>query len=468
MTDTSATQLEDVLSAIASAGVDLAATTPTRRADLLRTAADALDADVQRLVPIAEEETRLPTARLEGEVARTTYQLRMLADLAAEGSCFDAVIEHADPEFPLGPRPDLRRVGVPIGPVLVFAASNFPFAFSVAGGDTGAALAAGCPVIVKAHPGHPQLSDRVGALLADAGAPVRVVHGVQTGRTALTDHRVKAAAFTGSIGGGRALFDLATSRSDPIPFYGELGSVNPVFVSPRAVEARGPEIVAGFVGSFTLGVGQFCTNPGLLFLPVGHGLEHTLVDALREVGPAPMLGDWVEDRYKQILGERRSRPEVSGVVNGHGTAPTLLATSAAAVSSNPALRDECFGPTSMIVEYLDDDDLLRAARSLEGALTATIHAEDDETDWARTLVAVLAQRAGRIVWNGWPTGVAVNPAMHHGGPWPATTAPLHSSVGGNTISRFLRPICYQGVPDALLAPSIRDANPLGLQRRVRN
>ncbi len=436
-------------------------TRTARTAPMLRAVADALDARRADLVAVAMEESHLPEGRLTGELARTTFQLRLFADLVDDGTCFDAVIEHADPDFPLGPRPDLRRVSVPIGPVLVFAASNFPFAFSVAGGDTTAALAAGCPVMVKAHPGHPRLSDAVGAILASAGAPVLVIHGEEAGRAALLDPATKAAAFTGSTVGGRALFDLAASRPDPIPFYGELGSVNPAFVSRRAVEARGPEIVAGFVASFTLGVGQVCTKPGIVFLPSGHGLAEDLAEAVGQVAAAPMLGDWIESRYTAMLADRRAA--TTTIHAGIGTAPTLLH---APIASLVDIAEECFGPVSIVVEYGDDDELLAAARSFEGVLTATVHIEPDDDGWAASLLDVLAERAGRVVVNGWPTGVAVNAAMHHGGPWPATTAPLHSSVGGNAITRFLRPVAFQNVPDALLPAALQEANPLGIRRRT--
>jgi NADP-dependent aldehyde dehydrogenase len=351
--------------------------------------------------------------------------------------------------------------------VLVFTASNFPFAFSVAGGDTAAALAAGCPVVVKAHPGHPGLSARVAALGAEAGAPLWLVHGVDAGRDALADPRIKAAAFTGSTAGGRALLDVAHTRPDPIPFYGELGSVNPVFVSPRAVAARGMQIVDEFVASFTLGVGQFCTKPGLLFAPAGHGLAGTLVDKVRSIDAAPMLGPWVEDRYLSTLAERGGHDALSTLHAGRGTAPTLLAARLDDIAGDvDLLGEECFGPAAIVIDYGDDGDILRVADAIEGGLTATVHAEPDEEAWTRPLLDILQTRAGRIVFNGWPTGVAVSPAMHHGGPWPATTWPLFSSVGGNSISRFLRPVCFQNVPDPLLPPALQDANPLGIRRRI--
>ena len=465
--DTTGSVLEQVLAAAASAAGPYGASAPATRAQLLRAAADALDDAGERLVPVAAEETALPEARLVAELARTTFQLRATADRVMEGRCFEAVIEHADPDAPLGPRPDLRRVSEPIGPVLVFAASNFPFAFSVAGGDTATALGAGCPVVVKAHPGHPLLSDLVGDVLTEVGLPVAVVHGVDTGTTALRDPRVRAAAFTGSTAGGRALFDVAASRPDPIPFHGELGSVNPVVVTPGAVRARGAEVVDGFVASFTLGVGQFCTKPGLLFLPAGHGLEGRLVDAVRAVGPAPMLGDRIRDRYEQLLGTRRRHETLRTLVAGDGTAPTLLACDTSALLADPSLlEEECFGPASIVVSYEDDAALLAALAELRGSLTATVHSEPGEEDRVRPVLDVLRPRAGRIVHDGWPTGVAVSEAMHHGGPWPASTSPLHGSVGGNAIARFLVPRCYQDVPDTLLPPSLRRSNPWGIVRRV--
>ena len=467
MDDTTPEQLEQALAATAAATAGAAATTPAGRAAMLRACADALDAAAGELVPLAIDETHLTEGRLTGELARSTFQLRFFAEAVTDGSCFGAVIETAEPDFALGPRPDLRRLLEPIGAVLVFAASNFPFAFSVAGGDTAAALAAGCPVLVKAHHGHPRLSARVGELLADAAAPVEVVHGVEAGRNALLDGRIKAAAFTGSTVGGRALYDLAATRPDPIPFFGELGSVNPAFVSPGAVAARGEQVVEGFVGSFTLGVGQFCTKPGLLFLPAGHGLTDRLAAAVGDVGSAPMLGEWVERRYLETLDERRSHAGVRTLQAGDGTAPTLLAAPLATFADEIALLgDECFGPTALVVEYDDEGGLAAAAASVEGSLTATLHIEPGEEAWARPLLDALRPRAGRIVVTGWPTGVAVSPAMHHGGPWPAATLPLHSSVGGNSIDRFLTPTCYQNVPDALLPPALQAANPLDIRRRV--
>lgn len=476
MNDTTPAELDAVLAASASAAAPLAALRPAERAQLLRAAAAALDAAAGELVPIAQRETSLPEARLTGEVARSSGQLRLFADALEDGSYLEVIIDTADPDAKPIPRPDLRRMLVPLGPVLVFAASNFPFAFSVPGGDTASALAAGAPVVVKAHPGHPELSQRTGDVLVEAlraaGAPegtLAVIHGMEIGSSALKDPRITAASFTGSIPGGRALLDIASSRPVPIPFYGELGSLNPVFVTPAATAARGGAIAEGYVGSFTLGAGQFCTKPGLLFLPEGHGLEGKLVDAVRATAPAGMLNDRIKQGHASVRDRLIGLGAVRTLVEGDpsAVAPTLLATTAKELLADPeSLLRECFGPTSIVVEYSGTEELLAAAEAFEGNLTATVHAEDADTPTLPPLLNRLRERAGRIVFNGWPTGVAVASAMHHGGPWPATTASIHTSVGTTAIRRFLRPVCYQNTPQELLPEVLRDGNPLSVPRRV--
>jgi NADP-dependent aldehyde dehydrogenase len=478
VTDTSPEELERVLAGAAQAAGPLAALRPAERARLLRAAADALDAAAGELVPIAIEESSLPEGRLTGEVARSSGQLRLFADALEEGSYLEVILDSADANAKPVPRPDLRRMLVPVGPVLVFAASNFPFAFSVPGVDTASALAAGSPVVVKAHPGHPRLSQRTGEVLASAlraaGAPegtFAVIQGMDAGSAALTDPRIKAGAFTGSVKGGLALLEIATRREEPIPFYGELGSLNPVFVTPAAIAARGTDIADGYVGSFTLGVGQFCTKPGLLFLPGGHGLEERLVEAVRGAAPAGMLNDRIRDGHAherdRLEGLGPLRTLVHGADSGSGVAPTLLATTAKELLADPdPILQECFGPTSIIVEYADGDEMLAAAETFSGNLTATVQAEDADAATLPPLLDVLRDRAGRLVYNGWPTGVAVAAAMHHGGPFPSTTASIHTSVGTTAIRRFLRPVCYQNTPQALLPEALQDANPLGLPRRV--
>ncbi|MEU6577622.1 aldehyde dehydrogenase (NADP(+)) [Streptomyces sp. NPDC046805] len=466
--DTTATELDSVLDAAARAAAPLADLGPRARSGLLTAVADALDAAGDELVPIAKEESGLPEPRLRGELLRTTVQLRAFATLVADGGHLGVTIDPADPDSPLGPRPELRRMLVPLGPVLVFAASNFPFAFSVAGGDTASALAAGCPVVLKGHPGHPRLSRRTAEIVTDAlraaGAPDGTfghILGLEAGTQALRDPRIAAAAFTGSPTAGRALFDIACSRPTPIPFYGELGSLNPVFATEGTVAARGAALAQDYVASFTLGSGQFCTKPGLLFLPRDHGLEDTLVQATRDVPAARMLHPGVHEGFRARHAELTAVPGVRTLVQG-GTGEDLTATPSLLATDVPTLlrhRDvllqEAFGPLSVVVTYEDERELRAAAEAFDGNLTATVHSEPPEADAVRSLLTVLATRAGRLIHNGWPTGVAVTSAMHHGGPYPATTAPLHTAVGTSAITRFLRPVAYQGMPEELLPEALR-------------
>ncbi|WP_420112497.1 aldehyde dehydrogenase (NADP(+)) [Pseudactinotalea sp.] len=471
--DTTTADLDDIVAAAATAAGPMATAGPSERAGWLRAAARALEAQRSVLVPLAQEESRLPEARLSGELSRTTGQLELLATEVETGAVWDAVIDHADPDWKPVPRPDLRRVAVPLGPVAVYAASNFPFAFSVAGGDTASALAAGCPVVVKAHPGHPRLSvavaEVVAGALAEAGAPgaLGLVHGFDAGIALIQHPAVRAGAFTGSIGAGRALFDLAAARPEPIPFYGELGSVNPVVVTPAAAAARAAEIGTGYAGSLSLGVGQFCTNPGILFAPSGAGVIEAAAAALAQVPAAPMLNDRIAQGYAQGLQSLREVEGVRVVVDGSsGDAPTpsLLAVDIDRFAEVDRLREECFGPVSIVVEYEDTDDVVAEVGSFDGQLTATVHGEDGD-GVAAALVDTLAQRAGRVVWNDWPTGVAVTYAMQHGGPYPAATAAT-TSVGTAAVQRFGRPVAYQDLPQSLLPPPRRDDNPWNLPRRV--
>ncbi|WP_326951122.1 MULTISPECIES: aldehyde dehydrogenase (NADP(+)) [unclassified Amycolatopsis] len=476
---TDAATLEKILAAAAEAARPAAEATPAERGRWLTAAADALDAAAGELVPLAHAETHLPaTPRLAGELKRTTFQLRLFAESLTDGAYLGATVDHADAGWPMGPRPDIRRVKTAIGPVLVFAASNFPFAFSVAGGDTASALAAGCPVILKAHPGHPELSAQTGLIvreaLLEAGAPAglfNVIFGQDEGVTALKDPRIAAASFTGSIPGGRALFDIANARPRPIPFYGELGSVNPVVVTEGAIAARGEAVAKGYAGSFTLGAGQFCTKPGLLFLPEEHGLTETLRSALEGAAPQPMLNDRIASGYASTLAKLREVPGVDVVSASPSEAPaftpTLLATTGKQfLEGGEAVHQECFGPASLIVTYADQAELLRLLDVIEPGLTATIHGEESDADWIRPVLPALARIAGRLLWNDWPTGVTVSWAQQHGGPYPATTAPTTTSVGTAAIERFLRPIAWQGFPDALLPEPLQEANPWQLPRRT--
>ncbi len=474
--DTSAALVEEALAAAASAHAKWSATGPGERAVVLDRVADALEDAAATLVPAAVEETNLTEPRLRGEIKRTAFQLRLFGTVLRNGEYLDARIDHADPAWPMGaPRPDLRRSLRPIGPVAVFAASNFPFAFSVVGGDTASALAAGNAVIVKGHEGHARLSrlteNVVRDALAAAGADpnlLTVVLGRAAGTTVLTDRRVKAAGFTGSIPGGRALMELANSRPDPIPFYGELGSNNPVFVTQSAARERGKDIAAGFIESFTVGSGQFCTKPGMLFVPRGSGM----VDELRNAVLPPvnaMLSPKIHQGFSHVLGTLSGIEGVetlnTAATGTDAPAPILLSTTITRLLANPqGLEEECFGPAALVVEYDDEAQLVQAARTFEGQLTATLQAEDD--CHVQELVAVLVEKAGRVLWNQWPTGVSVTYAQHHGGPYPATTVPGSTSVGTAAITRFLRPVAFQNFPQHLLPAELQEENPLSAPRLI--
>jgi NADP-dependent aldehyde dehydrogenase len=464
-------------SALASAEW-MASTSPGERAALLRALADAIDAASDELVPIAREESALPLARLTGEVGRTSGQLRLFAAALIEGSVLEVVFDSALPES-TPPRPEVRRMLVPLGPVAVFTASNFPFAFSVLGGDTASALAAGCPVVVKANPGHPRLTEATVRVaqraLAQAGAPVGVLTAVgadlESGVALVTDPRITAVGFTGSTRGGLALARLAAERPEPIPFYGELGSINPVFVTRAAAAARIDEIAAGYVASFTLGSGQFCTKPGLLLVPRSTGIRAALAAAAGGAATAPMLNATIRAAFAGGLAQRLDVDGVEvlhegGVDDETGlVGPTLLAVPVDLLLREELLREECFGPVSLVVEYDDERSLLDVAAAIPGVLTATIAGNGDEEILADLVPSVRA-RAGRVLWNGWPTGVAVTWSQQHGGPFPATTSSLHTSVGVSAMRRFQRPVAWQSWPDHLLPPALRSDNPWQLPRRV--
>lgn len=462
MPDTSPEQVDRIVAAADRAAAPWEGRGRTGRATALRAVADRLDAAADDLVPIAIRETHLGEPRLRGELARTTFQLRLLAEVLEDGAYLDARVDHADPAWPMGARPDLRRTRIPVGPVVVFAASNFPFAFSVAGGDTASALAAGCPVIVKAHPGHPGLSDATAQILQDSlggeGIPdvFQLVHEEADGVAVLTHPLVKAGAFTGSIRGGRALFDIAAARPEPIPFYGELGSVNPVFVTAAADAARGEAVAEGLVGSFTLGAGQFCTKPGIVLVPEGSRLLAALAGGALPPA-APLLNDRITDGYLRGRERLRDHPEVRVVAEGPDPlSPSVFATTVTALlDDREVLQEECFGPAVLVAEYGEESQLLDVAGTLAGQLTATLVADEGDPV-ATELTAVLATRAGRLLWNQWPTGVSVTHAQQHGGPYPATTAVGTTSVGTAAIDRFTRPVAFQGFPETLLPAELRE------------
>lgn len=453
------------------------AASDAERASWLRAVANDLDAHVAELVELADSETHLGSARLTGEVARTTGQLRLFADVITEGSYLEATIDHAS-STTSPPRPDLRRMLRPIGPVAVFSASNFPFAFSVAGGDTASALAVGCPVLVKAHSGHLALSRRTAELVLGAlersGAPLgtfALVEGRAVGKALVQTPAIQGVGFTGSVGAGRALFDLAVSRPDPIPFYGELGSINPVVITQAAAAARGQELADGLASSFTMGVGQFCTKPGVVFIPENSGFEALLAGATEAKLGGALLTDRIAEAFPRGLQSLAADSEVEVVLGNigqdalaDGALPVILATTAAAVRKRPeTLLEECFGPMTLLVRYSGEAELGRTLSDFQGSLTATIHAEP--SDGISPLVALLSNKAGRVLFGGWPTGVSVAWAQQHGGPWPATTS-LHTSVGATAVRRFLRPVAYQDAPDGVLHPALQESNPLGIPRRV--
>ncbi|MEM5542744.1 aldehyde dehydrogenase (NADP(+)) [Sulfitobacter sp. AS92] len=448
-----------------------AATSREERAVLLETIADEIDARGEQITEIGTAETGLPEARLQGERGRTTGQLRLFATHIRDGAYLDRRHDTALPDRQPLPRPDLRMMQRPIGPVAVFGASNFPLAFSTAGGDTAAALAAGCPVVVKGHSAHPGTGEIVGdaivAALSKLGMDGGIFSFVQGGSRAVgealvTDPRIKAVGFTGSLGGGRALFDLCAKRPEPIPFFGELGSVNPMFVLPEAAAARGADLGTGWAASLTMGAGQFCTNPGIAIVvdgPEADAFVTAASEGLKAVAAQTMLTDGMADAYRS--GARRVS-EGAGVKSllttaceGRSAAPYLFEVSAEDWTSNEELSEEVFGPLGLVIRVRDADEMQTVAASFKGQLTATLQMDEGDTDLARALLPVLEQMAGRVLANGFPTGVEVADTMVHGGPYPASTNFGATSVGTLSIRRFLRPVCYQNLPEALLPADLQ-------------
>ncbi|ARP69629.1 aldehyde dehydrogenase (NADP(+)) [Streptomyces pluripotens] len=455
------------------------------RSAFLRSAATGLEAASNGLVETADAETALGPVRLNGELARTTYQLRAFADIVDEGAFLDVIIDHPD-DTATPPIPDLRRCKVPLGVVAVYSASNFPFAFSVAGGDTASALAAGCPVVVKAHPDHPALSELVAKVLRRAAAGhgipegvVGLVHGFEAGVELIGHPLVSAAGFTGSVRGGRALFDAAAARRAPIPFHGELGSLNPVVVTEAAAAERAEEIGTGLAGSMTLGVGQFCVKPGLVLVPSGGSgdrLVKSLTDAVSDTEAGVLLDHRMRDHFVEGVRERArlegvESPVTPGAGGEHTVSAGFLTVPArrlAVGGAHDLLLEECFGPVTVVVRYEDEGEMTAVLSRMPGNLTATVQLSSQEAAGGgrgAEILAGLTSLAGRVLVNGWPTGVAVAPAQHHGGPYPATTS-TSTSVGGTAIERWLRPVVYQNAPEALLPQELRDGNPLGLPRRL--
>lgn len=455
------------------------------RAKLLRSIAERIE-NCDELVARGQLETGLPKARLEGERARTCGQLRLFAALLEEGSWVGARVDHAQPDRQPLPKPDVRAMRRPLGPVAVFCASNFPLAFSVAGGDTASALAAGCPVVVKAHHAHPGVAEIVASLVVEAVAACDLPPGVFSmlygeGRTvgrALVSHPcIKAVGFTGSRAAGQSLMQAAAARREPIPVYAEMSSINPVVLLPGALAERGAQIAQGLHGSVTLGVGQFCTNPGLVFVPVGAVSDQfraKLTELMQSTPACPMLHHGIREAYSQGVGRNSDNESVETLVaattdfgpgKSHAGA-ALFQTSLAALLRDDALMDEIFGPATLLVSYDNVDELRETIARLEGQLTATIHAADNELADAANLFSALEHVAGRLILNAFPTGVEVCHAMVHGGPYPATSDGRSTSVGTLAIERFTRHVAWQNCPEKQLPAALQEANPLGIHRLV--
>lgn len=457
-----------------------------QRADFMRAIAVELENIRKEVVPITMEETHLPEGRMNGELSRTIFQLNSYADATEQGDWLEARIDTPIPDRKPAPRPDLRKMLVPLGPVVVFGSSNFPFAYSTAGGDTACAFAAGCPVIVKAHPAHPQTSELVAKAIWEAARKSKMpdgifahVHGIsfETGKALVMHPETKAVGFTGSLAGGRALFDMAGKRKEPIPVFSEMGSINPVFLLPEKIEKEAAEVAKMYATSITQGVGQFCTNPGLIFGIESEALQtfiNVLAGELKNAAPEYMLHNGIAKSYGEkravALGQEDVHTEAVSTVEAQELqgVPTLASASAAAFLNNPVLHQEVFGPYSLIVKCKDMEEMLKVARHTEGQLTSTLMATENDIAQNKELYHTVQELCGRLIVNGVPTGVEVSLAMQHGGPYPATTDSRFTSVGPDGIKRFARPLCFQNVPDALLPVELQNSNPSGIWRTVNN
>ena len=455
-----------------------------QRATFLEDIGSELTACAPELVARAHIETALPEARLEGELARTVNQLKLFARMVKQGSFVAARIDQAAPERRPAPKPDIRTMLVPLGPVAVFGAGNFPLAFSVAGGDTASALAAGCPVVVKGHPAHPGTCELAGQAIVNAIRKNHIPPGIfsllhaegrDAGAALVTHPEIRAVAFTGSLSGGRALFDLGCSRSEPIPVFAEMGSVNPVFVLPKILADRGPSLAGGLVESITLGVGQFCTSPGLIVAIRSAALDQflgSLKSSLEARAPGVMLHEGIKKNFLDGLSGLQGIDGVSRLdsfstqLDGCEIVPVLLRTDAPTLLDTPDIAGELFGPAAIVVVCDSIDELLVVAESLAGQLTASVHGTTEDLQGFCKLFGILQRKAGRLIVNGFPTGVEVCPAMHHGGPYPATTDSRSTSVGTDAVHRFLRPVAYQDFPQELLPEPLRDLNPRKIWRLV--
>lgn len=451
------------------------------RAQLLETIADEVDALGEDFLAIVHQETGLPLPRLRGEKARTSGQWRLFATLLRRGDAFGVRIDTAQPDRQPLPRPDLRQYQIGLGPVAVFGASNFPLAFSTAGGDTASALAAGCPVVVKAHPGHMATAELTAAAVVRAvakcglpGGVFNLIFGTDIGAELVKHPLIQAVGFTGSLRGGNALFRLAQQRPQPIPVFAEMSAVNPLLILPQALRTRGDALAKDIVASFTLGVGQFCTKPGLIVVRRGEGLAGFRAALCAQVQATPaqvMLNATTLQHYRQKVAALEAHGGFERLAageerQGHASARVYLVPLSLISAREPLLQEEVFGPLTLLVEITDDTQWQQVVTALQGQLTATLHAETDDRELAGRLLPVLSDKAGRVLFNGFPTGVEVSDAMVHGGPWPATSDARGTSVGTRAIERFLRPVCLQNAPAGLLPLALQDANPLNLLRLV--
>ncbi|WP_293972607.1 aldehyde dehydrogenase (NADP(+)) [Sphingomonas sp.] len=475
--------LERACALAAEAFEPFSALAPAKRAEFLEAIADAIMALGDELIVRVMQESGLPRGRLEGERGRTCGQLRLFANVLRAGRYLDVRIDPALPDRQPAPRPDLRLMNVPVGPVAVFGASNFPLAFSVAGGDTASALAAGCPVVAKAHPAHPGTSELVGRAVRDAVASCGLPEGVFSlimdsgyaiGSALVADPRIKAVGFTGSRRGGLALLKIAQERAEPIPVYAEMSSINPVILFPHALAEKAEATAKAFVGSLTLGAGQFCTNPGLVLAIEGEALDRFLATASEALGGLPaqtMLTPGIANAYRSGVAALGAHDQVETLARGqeggaHCGQAGLFVTSAEAFLAHHELQDEIFGAASLVVRCKDMTELAGVIDALEGQLTAAIHIVEADQPAAATLIPHLQAKVGRLLVNGFGTGVEVSHAMVHGGPFPATSDVRSTSVGSLAIARYLRPVSFQDLPDALLPDVLKQANPLGIPRLV--
>lgn len=473
--------LDTIFSAAQEAFLSYKNLSKTKKADFLEKIAQILEENRSAIVLMAVRESNLPEGRINGELGRTTGQIKLFASQVRDGSWVEATIDPADPTRTPLPKADIRRMLTPIGPVVVFGASNFPLAFSTAGGDTISALAAGCPVIYKGHPAHPDTSKFVGECISQAvkksglpeGVFTHVEGGVKMGQDLVKHPYAKAVAFTGSFGAGKSLFNIANDRKEPIPVYAEMGSVNPIFTFPQRLNNELVPMAQSFVSSLTLGSGQFCTNPGLIFVPkeLAPRFENAVSEALQSAAESPMLHEGIASSYYTALDNLKTRSELKWVKSPNAkhlinVSPALAEIKASDWIADELFQEEVFGSFALMVVYDNESELIEVAKKLKGQLTITLWADSSELKSQKELINLLEEKCGRLLFTGVPTGVEVGYAMQHGGPFPSTTDARSTSVGAHAIKRFARPIAFQDMPSELLPDALKNENPLGIMRQV--